>query len=180
MDIAGTLQNLSAREKLILGLTIFVALFVAPYFVFYAPARENIADRREEMQALDEEIAALASSVKAGVGNQGEEKEETPALALPEAKDLAGMLTALGTEADLAGVDFISVSQEGSSEMGGYVKTRLKLELRSRYRPFHVFVKSLGDKHRLFMIQSLRYETNEAIYPSGVAIIKAVAYLRRQ
>lgn len=178
MDIAGTLKKLSGREKTILALTIFVALLVAPYFLLYVPARDEIALKREELKALNKEITALASSVGTKVGKQ--EEEETPALTLPEAQDLSGMLKAISMEAGLTGVDFISISQEGFSQSGDYVKTRLKLEMRSRYRPFHDFVKSIGDKHRLFMIQSLRYETNEAIYPSGVAIMKAVAYLRRQ
>ena len=57
---------------------------------------------------------------------------------------------------------------------------RLKLELRAPYRPFYTFVRQLGYRHRLFMIQSLRYETNAALYPSGVGIMRAKAYLKRK
>jgi Tfp pilus assembly protein PilO len=90
------------------------------------------------------------------------------------------MIEAISREANRTGVEFISISQEGLSARGQYVEMRLKLELRSRYRPFYNFVRELGYKHRLFMIRSLRYETNAAIYPSGVGVMRATAYLRRK
>jgi Tfp pilus assembly protein PilO len=103
-----------------------------------------------------------------------------PVITLPQAHDLAGMIEAISKDAERTGVEFVSITQEGFSQKGKYVEMRLKLELRSRYRPLYDFMRRLGDKHRLFMIHSLRYETNEALYPSGVAILRAVAYLEKK
>lgn len=177
MDIAGRIAKLSRREKAISALTLFVVLVVAPYSLVYSPAREEIASRRQELQNLSDEITSLASSLKETVGGQ---TSDVPVITLPEASDLAGIIEAISLEADLTGVDFTSVSQEGFSRNGQYLQVMLKLEIRARYRQFYDFVRTISDKHRLFMIQSMRYETNEAIYPSGVGIIRAVAYLERK
>lgn len=178
MGLADMIQGLSAREKAVTALAILVALAVIPYMLVYSPSREKIAGKRQEIETLQKDIASLTDSLKKRVGR--ERAAEMPAITLPEANDLAGMIEAISREADLAGVDFISFTQEGFSYGEQYVQLRMKLELRARYKPFYSFVKEIGDKYGLFMIQSLRYETNEAIYPSGVAIIRAVAYLKRQ
>jgi len=179
MDIKGALKNLSRREKAIAGLTLAVALFVAPYYLLYSPAREKIESRRGELQKLTAEMTALASALKNKAAEETS-SAEAPDLPLPETQDLAGLLADISREANLTGVDFISISQEGLLQRGDYAQLRLKLELRARYRPFYDFVRTISDKHRLFMIQSIRYETNEAVYPSGVAVIRAVAYLERK
>lgn len=178
MGLADIVNRLSSREKAIAVLTVFVALAVVPYMLVYTPMREKISHKRQELDTLQKEITSLTVSVKNRVGE--EQAADLPAITLPEARNLAEMIEDISRLADMSGVDFISFTQEGFSYGDQYVKMRMKLELRSRFRPFHSFVITISDKHRLFMIQSLRYETNEAIYPSGVAIIKAVAYLKRQ
>jgi Tfp pilus assembly protein PilO len=178
MGLADILMRLSTREKAITGLTILVVLAVVPYLLVYSPAQEKISSKRRQLDTLQKEITSLTVSLKDRVGEG--QAADMPAITLPEANDLAKMIEVISKEADNRGVDFISFTQEGFSYGDQYVQMRLKLELRARYKPFYSFVRALSDKHRLFMIQSVRYETNEAIYPSGVAIIKAVAYLKRQ
>jgi Tfp pilus assembly protein PilO len=178
MDLAGTISKLSAREKAVVALTaIFVLVFI-PYSFMHQPAQKAIASKRADLNNLTLEMKTLNSSIAAKVGR--EKVEDMPVITLPEANNLAEMLAAISLEAEQNGVEFISITQEGFSQRGQYLDLRLKLEMRSRYRPLTNFVRQIGDKHRLFMIQSLRYETNEALYPSGVAILRAVAYLEKK
>lgn len=178
MDIAGAINRISGREKAIVALTVVFVLVFVPYTLMYAPARAAIEGKREALNALTVEISKLNSSIAAKVGR--EQAVDLPVITLPQAQDLAGMLDAITREAERSGVDFVSITQEGFSQKGRYLEMRLKLELRSRYRPLNNFLRRLGDKHRLFMIQSLRYETNEALYPSGVAILSATVYLEKR
>jgi Tfp pilus assembly protein PilO len=178
MDITGAIQKLSGREKAIVALTVVFVLAFIPYTFMFSPAQQNIIIKRQELSNLNTEISALSLSLTTKVGK--EKAVDMPVITLPQANDLAGMLDAISKDAERTGVEFISVTQEGFSQKGKYVEMRLKLELRSRYRPLYDFIRHLGDKHRLFMIQSLRYETNEALYPAGVAILRVVAYLEKK
>ena len=178
MDIAGAINKLSPREKTISAFTVIVLLALLPYMFIYSPPQEQIKVKRHELNTLNNEITALSSALRLKVGQ--EQAVDMPVITLPEANDLAGMIEAISREANRAGVEFISISQEGLSDRGQYVEMRLKLELRARYKPFYKFIRQLGDRHRLFIIQSLRYETNAALYPSGVGIMRAKAYLRRK
>lgn len=178
MDVAGTIQRLSGREKTIVAITVVFVLAYIPYVFMFSPAQQKIMIKRQELSNLNTEISALGLSLSAKVGE--EQAVDMPVITLPQAQNLAGMIDAISRDAERTGVEVISITQEGFAQRGKYVEMRLKLELRSRYRPLYDFVRQIGDKHRLFMIQSLRYETNEALYPSGVAILRAVAYLEEK
>jgi Tfp pilus assembly protein PilO len=178
MDVAGAIQKLSAREKAIVALTVIFVLVFVPYSFMYKPAQEAMAGKRQELDRLTSDLNKINSSLALKVSQ--EKSVDMPVITLPEAKDLAGMLDAITRDAEQNGVEFISITQEGFSRKGRYLEMRMKLELRSRYRPLTNFLQSIGDKHRLFMIQSIRYETNGALYPSGVAILRAVAYLEKK
>jgi Tfp pilus assembly protein PilO len=178
MDVTGAIQKLSVREKAIVAITLVFVLAYIPYTFMFSPAQQKIMIKRQELSNLNTEISALSLSLSAKVGE--EEAVDMPVITLPQAHDLAGMIEAISKDAERTGVEVISITQEGFKQKGKHMEMRLKLELRSRYRPLYDFVRDIGDKHRLFMIQSLRYETNEALYPSGVAILRAVAYLEKK
>jgi len=178
MDIVEKIQNLSAREKAIIALTVLVVFLYVPYSFIYQPERAELARKHQALDSLTTELNRLNSSLVVKVGQ--EKSVDMPVITLPEAQDLAQMLDSISREAERNGVEFISITQEGFSQVGPYVQMKCKVEIRSRFRPLNKFLRQLSDKHRLFMIQSLRYETNEALYPSGVAILKAVALLEKK
>jgi len=93
---------------------------------------------------------------------------------------LAGMLASITREASLANVEFISLAPEGISNKDSYVEMRMKMELRLRFRALYDFLKNIETRQRLFLITDIKFETNETVYPSGIALVKAVVYLRKK
>ena len=101
-------------------------------------------------------------------------------IALPEAEDLSGMLAAISREATIANVDFVSIAPEGFVHKDKFIELKLKIELRVKFRELYDFIKILETRHKLFLVQELKFETNDALYPSGIALLKAVTYLRKK
>ncbi len=177
MDVKERIKNLSTREKAIGAATLFVVLTLVPYFFLYAPSRQRLEAQEQTIHSLNSEILSLSSSLQVLLAE--DVGGEALVISLPEASDLTGMLQTISGEARRAGADFISFKHEGFSYRGRFVEMNLRLELRASYRELHDFLNRMARKQRLFMVKSLRFETNRALYPSGVAIIKAVTYLDR-
>ena len=57
---------------------------------------------------------------------------------------------------------------------------KVKIELRVRFRELYDFIKNIETRHRLFLIQEVKFETNSALYPGGIAILRAGTYLRKK
>ena len=83
-------------------------------------------------------------------------------------------------EATIANVDFVSIAPEGFVHKDKFIELKLKIELRVKFRELYDFIKILETRHKLFLVQELKFETNDALYPSGIALLKAVTYLRKK
>ena len=90
------------------------------------------------------------------------------------------MLAAISREATIANVDFVSIAPEGFAHKNKFIELKVKIELRVQFRELYDFIKNVETRHKLFLIQELKFETNASLYPSGVALLKAVTYLRKK
>ena len=176
--VKGKIEGLSQREKVISAITVAAAVFALMHMLLYLPAAQKAKAKKQELQNLEKEIEAInmtLSSQAASVKGPFVEKAE-----LPEADDLSSMLAAISREATMAKVDFISISPEGFEYKDKFIELRVKIELRVRFRELYDFLKSIETRHRLFLIQDVKFETNSTVYPSGIALLKAVTYLRKK
>jgi Tfp pilus assembly protein PilO len=180
MDIKAKIKEridaLTPRERVVSVLTLTILMLVAPYMILYSPSEKKLKNREMELKGLRQEVDALASSVsvlKASAEGAGK-------VTLPEAEEQSRLIAGLSREAVLNQVDFISIAPEGITEKGNFIEMRIKLELRAGYRQLYDFIRSLRMKHAMFAIHALRFETNDAIYPSGIAIVKATTYIKRK
>lgn len=169
-------KGLSMREKLISAITIILVVFIAPYMFLYSPSRKMLNLKRQSLQSLDKEVQSLNVMIKEQA--MREQKKVEPVI-LPEADDLQAMFLSISKQANIGGVDFISIAPQSVSSKDGFTEMKLHLELRAGYRQLYELIRYLGIRHKLFLIESLRFETNDAVYPSGITLIKAVIYLKR-
>lgn len=185
MDIKTFIKNvrekfsaLSGREKSFTVMTVTFAVILIPYLMLYSPASTKVKNKQLELQNIKKDIDSFNLVIASQSAQQTETATEK--IVLPEAENLSGMLAAISREANIARVDFISISPEGFTHKDQFIELRVKLELRVRFRELHDFLRSLEAKHRLFLVQDLKFETNNTVYPSGIALLKAVTYLRKK
>lgn len=172
------ISTLSQREKVIFAITIIAAVFVVLHMMLYSPASKKVELKRQMLQDVKKEIEA----VNIILSSQAAMQKVPPAekIALPDAEDLSGMLAAISREANIARVDFISISPEGFEYRDKFIEMKVKIELRVRFRELYDFIKNIETRHRLFLIQDMKFETNSALYPGGIAILRAGTYLRKK
>ena len=170
--------HLSRRELTITALTLLFIVMLAPYMFLYSPTQQQLRLKQQRLTDLNQEIAMLSTAIR----QQAEKVQDIsqPTFTLPKAVDLSGMIAAISHEAGLTGVEFVSITHEGFAYRGRFMEMRLRLELKAGYRELHDFLRRLSVNQRMFLVQSLRFESNEALYPQGVAILRAVTYLRKQ
>ena len=133
-------------------------------------------------KAGDSEFKERDRGIKCSIGITGCSTEATcrRKVVLPEAEDLSGMLAAISREATIANVDFVSIAPEGFEHKNKFIELKVRIELRVKFRELYDFVKNVEARHKLFLIKELKFETNDSLYPSGIALMKAVTYLRKK
>lgn len=171
-------EALSQREKIIFAATVAVAVFVVFQMMLYSPASKKVKLKRQMLQDIKKEVEAINLILSSQTVVQKAPPPEK--ITLPDAEDLSGMLAAISREANIASVDFISIAPEGFEYKDRFIEMKVKIELRVRSRELYDFLKNIETRHKLFMINDLKFETNSALYPSGIAILKAGTYLRKK
>lgn len=177
--IGDKFASLAPREKAIVVLTLTALTVLAPYLYFYSPTAKNALNKQNALQTLKAEVDTINNAVSAQSVSQ-QDPLSGKLLMLPEAEDLSGMLAAISREANAAKVDFISIAPEGFIHRDKLIELKVKIELRVRFRQLYDFVKSIETKHKLFIIKDIKFETNNTVYPSGIALLHAVTYLKKK
>ena len=176
--IRSKIKSLSPREKIIAAVTLTAIAVIVPYMLLYSPSSVSVKNKKQAIQNLKKEIEAINITLASRAAFPKEPVAEK--IALPEAEDLSGMLAAISREATIANVDFVSIAPEGFVHKDKFIELKLKIELRVKFRELYDFIKILETRHKLFLVQELKFETNDALYPSGIALLKAVTYLRKK
>jgi len=177
-SIKEKVKSLSKREKIVAVVTLTAIVVIVPYMLLYSPSSVNIKNKQQTLQNLKKEVEAINAALASQTAIPKEPVVEK--IVLPEAEDLSGMLAAISREATIANVDFVSIAPEGFEHKNKFIELKVKIELRVKFRELYDFIKNVETRHKLFLIQELKFETNASLYPSGVALLKAVTYLRKK
>ncbi|MBI4691729.1 MAG: type 4a pilus biogenesis protein PilO [Nitrospirae bacterium] len=176
--IRNRIKGLSQREKIISAATITAAVVIFFHMILYSPAAQKLRLKQQSLQNLKREIEAITVTLSSQAVPRKEHIPEK--ISLPEADDLSGMLAGISREATRANVDFISIAPEAFEHKNNFIELRVKMEMKVRFRELYDFLRIIETKHKLFLIQDLKFETNNTLYPSGVALLKAVTYLKKK
>lgn len=171
------LKSLSPRERIFLFITSFIVVVVVPYLFLYSSSSKKLEAVKLELNNLKIETGSLQTAISSVPGQQAETETH---IVLPDTEDLAGMLAAITREANLANVEFVSLIPEGITHKDSYMEMKVKIESRVRFRSLYDFLRNMEMRQRLFVIRNVKFETNDALYPSGIALINAVVYLRKK
>ncbi|MDP2276641.1 MAG: type 4a pilus biogenesis protein PilO [Nitrospirota bacterium] len=176
--IRSKIKSLSQREKIIAVVTLTAIAVIVPYMMLYSPSSISVKNKKQVLQNLKIEVEAMNVILASQAAFPKEPVAEK--IELPEAEDLSGMLAAISREAAIANVDFVSIAPEGIEHKDKFIELKLKIELKVKFRELYDFIKNVETRHKLFLIQELKFETNAALYPSGIALLKVVTYLRKK
>jgi Tfp pilus assembly protein PilO len=176
--IQNKFKSLLPREKMIVAVTLTAIAVIVPYMLLYSPSSVSVKNKKQAIQNLKQEIEASNAALALQTAIPKEPVVEK--IVLPEAEDLSGMLAAISREATIANVDFVSIAPEGFEHKNKFIELKVKIELRVKFRELYDFIKNVETRHKLFLIRELKFETNASLYPSGVALLKAVTYLRKK
>lgn len=176
--IKSKFKSLSGREKLIIIINLVAIVVLVPYTLLYSPSVAKIKNKKQALQTVKSEVEAMNVTLASQAALPKEPVAEK--IELPEAEDLSGMLAAISREATIANVDFVSIAPEGFVHKDKFIELKLKIELRVKFRELYDFIKILETRHKLFLVQELKFETNASLYPSGIALLKVVTYLRKK
>lgn len=179
--IKSKFESLSKREKAITVVNLVAIAVIVPYMFLYSPSAASVKKQKQALQAVKSEVGAINVTLASQVAQAVLPKKPVPEkVVLPEADNLSEMLAAISREATIANVDFVSITPEGFVHKDKFIELKLKIELRVKFRELYDFIKILETRHKLFLVQELKFETNDALYPSGMAIMKAVTYLKKK
>ena len=176
--IKSKFESLSQRERFIILINLVAIVVVVPYMVLYSPSEASVKKKKQALQAVKSEVEALNITLASQAALPKQPVAEK--VVLPEAEDLSGMLAAISREATIANVDFVSIAPEGFEHKNKFIELKVRIELRVKFRELYDFVKNVEARHKLFLIKELKFETNDSLYPSGIALMKAVTYLRKK
>ncbi|OGP64447.1 MAG: hypothetical protein A3K22_04255 [Deltaproteobacteria bacterium RBG_16_42_7] len=176
--IRSKIKSLSSRDKIVAVVTLTAIAVIVPYMMLYSPSSVNVKNKKQMLQTMKSEIEAINAALALQAALPKEPVAEK--ITLPEAEDLSGMLAAISREATIANVDFLSIAPEGFEHKNKFIELKVKIELRVKFRELYDFVKNVETRHKLFLIQELKFETNASLYPSGIALLKAMTYLREK
>jgi len=176
--IKNKFESLAKREKAIIIINLIAITVLIPYAYLYSPSAANVKKQKQAFQTLKSEVEAINVTLASQAALPQMPVPEK--IVLPEADNLSDMLAAISREATIANVDFVSITPEGFAHKDKFIELKLKVELRVKFRELYDFIKILETRHRLFLVQELKFETNDALYPSGIALLKAVTYLRKK
>jgi type II secretory pathway component PulM len=174
--IKNRFSALTMREKVTVAAAVLLAVLVVPYVFLYSPSAKKVEEEKAVLKTLRTEVDGLQAAAASLPAEQGMRTEK---ITLPASEDLAGTLSGIIKEASLSHVEFISLVPEGLTPKDGYLEMKLKMELKVGFKALHDFLRGIESRQRLFVVREMRFETNDAVYPSGLAVLRATAYMRK-
>lgn len=178
--VMARLDRFTAREKLATVCAFLVVFMFVPYQFIYLPSDKQIKQKVFQVQGLTSEISLLEKQVKALAVIRPVPAPEPEVLTLPAPESLSSLFRAISKKASELGVEQISIKPEGVVAKDRFTEMKVTVQMKLKYKDFHDFLKYMADKHKLMVIESIKFETNDAVYPAGIGVIKATTYLRKR
>lgn len=176
------------KEKMLLKyFGIFALIAFGFQFLLIQPTRVKIAQKREEVQKINDEIQRAYEFLRDlnRIREEADKMEELWRIfkaKLPDSKQIPLLLNALANVANKANINYVSINtkpMETGEQQGGLSYNRLPIEitLRCRYRNLGEYLANLRDMPRLVKVDSLKLRRNKDILPNIDVTIDVYTYV---
>jgi type IV pilus assembly protein PilO len=168
------LTKMSLAKKLLVLVLLVVLFGVAFWFTYYQPLREDLVSLEKKHQRLESDLSDARRSKK----TYDEDRRKRDALKkeaakqlqiLPPETEIASFLNNLNTQADLVGLEILSVQPLTEESAKYYARIPVRLRLRGSFHQLSKFFYLVGNLDRIINVENIQL-TNPVVDESGVML----------
>lgn len=168
------LTKMSLAKKLLVLVLLLVLFGVAFWFTYYQPLREELVSLEKKHQSLERDLTDARRSKK----TYDEDRRKRDALKkeaakqlqiLPPETEIASFLNNLNTQADLVGLEILSVQPLTEESAEYYARIPVRLRLRGSFHQLSKFFYLVGNLDRIINVENIQL-TNPVVDDSGVMV----------
>ncbi len=172
----GGLASLSGGQRALVGLAVFIAIFLGYYLVRYRSMSDDLTladDQFEQLNAQNRVYNAKKLTYTADriALLQKQERQRQQLKMLPKEAEISSFLSSLSLLANASGLSMDLVQPQDEEASGFYVKIPVKLRVSGRYHQLAKFFYSVGTLERIINMENI--ELGEPFLRDGDVLLKA-------
>ncbi|MFO8071392.1 MAG: type 4a pilus biogenesis protein PilO [Polyangia bacterium] len=168
------LTKMSLAKKLLVLVLLVVLFGVAFWFTYYQPLREELVSLEKKHDRLERDLTDARRSKK----TYDEDRRKRDALKkeaakqlqiLPPETEIASFLNNLNTQADLVGLEILSVQPLTEETAEYYARIPVRLRLSGSFHQLSKFFYLVGNLDRIINVENIQLKS-PVVDESGVTI----------
>lgn len=178
MGITDTLNKTPLAKKI--ALLVLLALVFAGgfWFVYYQPVLEEFENLKKSQEGLKKKLADAERRKKTYEDDRARRDELKKASGLqlqvlPADTEIASFLNSLNTQADLVGLEILSVKPLEEEAAEYFARIPVRLKLRGSFHQLAKFFFLVGSVDRIINIENIQFK-NTVVDESGVVMVAEV------
>jgi len=178
MALMDTLNKTPLGKKI--ALLVFVVLLLGGgfWFVYYQPVLDELDGLQGTQKKLEKKLADAERRKKTYDDDRARRDELKKASALqlqvlPPETEIASFLNSLNTQADLVGLEILSVKPMEEKAAQYYARIPVRLKLRGSFHQLAKFFFLVGSVDRIINIENIQFK-NGTVDDSGVVLVAEV------
>lgn len=178
MGITDTLNKTPLAKKI--ALLVLLALVFAGgfWFVYYQPVLEEFENLKKSHEGLKKKLADAERRKKTYEDDRARRDELKKASGLqlqvlPADTEIASFLNSLNTQADLVGLEILSVKPLEEEAAEYFARIPVRLKLRGSFHQLAKFFFLVGSVDRIINIENIQFK-NTVVDESGVVMVAEV------
>jgi type IV pilus assembly protein PilO len=153
------LLRLKTPLKVALTVGVLAAIFAVYYFLFYGDLSADIASASTGQESLKKEKDSYEKRKKEYVAYREElrklQDEQRELLkALPKKAEIPSFISSVQEQAELSGLEVLSINIDPESPEELYVKIPVRMEVRGNYHSLTKFFKNVSELRRIVNIEN--------------------------
>jgi Tfp pilus assembly protein PilO len=176
---AETWQKLSARERVIVFITLLAVLSALLYQVPYVRMVRSVAAREAKVAAAEKDILDLKTQIADLTRRAAAGPGISAGWELADQKSVVLFLGDVSGEARRAGVNLVSVHPAQEVDKETYKEVSVNLDLKGRYRELAEYFRSLEKLSKLVSVRKIRMESCPDSSSVCAAQVEAVTYMTK-
>ncbi len=177
--LSGYWQRLSKRERLVLSLTMMVAVSALIYRFPYAMQMRSVNSLKAGVVTTEKEILYLTAQVADLNRRKLDRSEVTPGWELADQKNAILFLESVSGEARRVGVNLVAVHPSQEVDKQSYTEVTMNLDLKGRYRELAEYFRRLENMSKIVNIRKVRLESCPDSSSVCAAQVEAVTYVTK-
>jgi len=180
-EILQKILRLKTPVKIAATAGLIVVIVVVYYMLFYMDLQDQIRANEVQQRSLAAEKDSYEKRKKEYLAYRNEltqlQQEQRDLLkALPKRAEIPTFLSSIQEQAELAGLEVLTLAIESESPAELYVRIPVRIEIRGTYHTITKFFKNVADLPRIVNVENLALSLEKAADDSGSPRLRAKFY----